>query len=58
MVLSVVAACLAAGLSLIGDVSQWSLAATVAVGSFIASWIQSGRFEHAQVARVPVRAAR
>jgi hypothetical protein len=44
--LSVVAAGLAAGLSLIGDVSQWSYVFTVATVGFIASWIQSGRTAH------------
>ena len=45
VVLSVVAAGLAAGLSLIGEVSQWSLFAAVAGASFVLSWIQVGRIE-------------
>ncbi|TDT17260.1 hypothetical protein BDK89_2868 [Ilumatobacter fluminis] len=44
-VLSVVAAGLAAGLSLIGEVSQWSLVIAVAAASFVLSWIQVGRVE-------------
>ena len=43
VVLSVVAASLAAGLSLIGEVSQWSLVIAVATASFVLSWIQAGR---------------
>jgi hypothetical protein len=43
VMLSVVAAGLAAGLSLIGDVSQWSYVLTVAAVGFTVSWIQSGR---------------
>lgn len=43
VMLSVVAAGLAAGLSLIGEVSQWSYVLTVATVGFTASWIQSGR---------------
>lgn len=45
VVLSVVAAGLAAGLTLIGDVSQWSLVVAVATASFVLSWIQVGRVE-------------
>ncbi len=45
VVLSVVAAGLAAGLSLIGEVSQWSLVIAVAAASFVLSWIQVGRVE-------------
>ena len=47
VVLSVVAAGLAAGLSLIGEVSQWSLVIAVAAASFALSWIQVGRVERA-----------
>ena len=43
VMLSVVAAGLAAGLSLVGEVTQWSYVLTVATVGFIASWIQSGR---------------
>jgi hypothetical protein len=43
VMLSVVAAGLAAGLSLIGEVSQWSYVLTVAAVGFTTSWIQSGR---------------
>ena len=45
VVLSVVAAGLAAGLTLIGEVSQWSLVIAVAAASFVLSWIQVGRVE-------------
>jgi hypothetical protein len=43
VMLSVVAAGLAAGLSLIGEVSQWSYVLTVATVGFTVSWIQAGR---------------
>ena len=49
VVLSVVAAGLAAGLSLIGEVSQWSLVIAVAAASFVLSWIQVGRVERGAV---------
>lgn len=43
LILSVLAAAIAVGLTLIGDVSRWSLVVAVAVVGFVASWIQSGR---------------
>ncbi|MAT07444.1 MAG: hypothetical protein CL424_20660 [Acidimicrobiaceae bacterium] len=52
--LSVVAAGLAAGLSLVGDVSQWSLVVAVATASFVLSWIQVGRVERADDHRLAV----
>ena len=62
LMLSVVAAGVAAGLSLIGDVSQWSLALVVATVGFVASWNQTGRISRAErvehglvVADIPVR---
>lgn len=49
LVMSVFAAACAVVLTLIGDVSTWSLVASVAGIGFVASWIQSGhiaRSEH------------
>jgi hypothetical protein len=64
LMLSVVAAGVAAGLSLIGDVSPWSLALAVATVGFVASWNQTGRITHTErtepavvVADIPVHRA-
>lgn len=54
VVLSVVAAGLAAGLSLIGEVSQWSLVVAVAAASFGISWVQVGRIARSEDHRLAV----
>lgn len=47
IVLSTIAAVTAVVLSLAGDVSRWSLVASVAITGVIASWVQSGHTMHA-----------
>ncbi len=45
LVVSVVSALLAVSLTLVGEVSQWSLTAVVAATTFALSWMQTGRLE-------------
>ena len=44
LAVSAVAVVLAIALSLVGDVTQWSYVALVAVAGFVSSWIQTGRY--------------
>lgn len=50
--LSVFAAVLAVTLSLIGDVSRWSLVVAVAAVGFVSSWVQAGRLQRGEA---PIR---
>ena len=46
--LSTLAAVLAVALSMVGDVSRWSLVVAVASTAFVASWIQTGRLQRGE----------
>jgi hypothetical protein len=46
--LSALAAVVAVTLSLIGDVSRWSLVVAVASLGFVSSWIQTGRLQRGE----------
>jgi hypothetical protein len=48
IILSVLAVAITVGLTLVGDVSRWSLVVAVAVVGFVASWIQSGKVARAE----------
>lgn len=58
VVVSVLAACVAFGVSMIGEVPQAAVVVPVIVVAFAASWVQTGRINRRPLAQVPIRTSR
>lgn len=58
VVVSVLAAFVAFGVSMIGEVPQAAVVVPVIVVAFAASWVQTGRINRRPLAQVPIRTSR